>query len=96
MGRKSPDFNKIYIADPDEILHHGAFILGLPCLPWCPYVSIPYTKGKYFLNIQSSIWASTRENLSSGNCEERRCRPACASAQTDQGLCYLLIRKFHI
>ena len=45
MGRKSPDFNKIYIADPYEILHNGAFILGLPCLPWYPYVSIPYTKG---------------------------------------------------
>ena len=32
------------------------------------------------------IWASTRENLSSGVCEQHRCRPACASAQTDQRL----------
>ena len=41
-------------------------------------------------------WASTRENLSSGVCEQQRRRPAFASAQTDQRLCYLLIGKFHI
>ena len=35
-----------------------------------------------------SIWASTRENLSSGVCEQHMCRPACASAQSDQRLCY--------
>ena len=28
--------------------------------------------------------ASTRENLSSGACEQHRHRPACASAQSDQ------------
>ena len=33
-------------------------------------------------------WASTRENLSSGVCEQHRRRPACAFAQTDQRLCY--------
>ena len=30
------------------------------------------------------IWASARENLPSGGCEQHRHRPACASAQTDQ------------
>ena len=30
------------------------------------------------LEICSYIWASTRENLSSGVCEQHRCRPACA------------------
>ena len=43
--------------------------------------------------------ASTRENLSSGVCKQQRCRPACldcASAQSDQHLCYLLIGKYHI
>ena len=33
-------------------------------------------------------WASTRENLSLEVCEQHRRRPACASAQTDQRLCY--------
>ena len=33
-------------------------------------------------------WASSRENLSSGGCEQHRRRPACASAQSDQRLCY--------
>ena len=41
-------------------------------------------------------WASTRENLSSGVCEQHRRRPACASAQTDQRLCYSPIEKYHI
>ena len=34
------------------------------------------------------IWALTRENLSSGVCEQHRRRPACASAQSYQCLCY--------
>ena len=33
-------------------------------------------------------WASSRENLSSGGCEQHRRRPACAFAQSDQRLCY--------
>ena len=51
-----------------------------------------------------------REYLSSGVCQQQRCRPACTSvqsdqrnyysliggAQSDQGLCYMLIGKFHI
>ena len=32
-----------------------------------------------------------RDNLSSGVCKQQRRRPACASAQTDQRLCHLLI-----
>ena len=42
------------------------------------------------------IWASSRENLSSVLCEQQRHRPACASAQSDQRLCYSLIGKYHI
>ena len=33
-------------------------------------------------------WASTWENLSSGVWEQQRCRPACASPQAAQRLCY--------
>ena len=43
-----------------------------------------------------NIWASTRENLSSGVCEQHRRRPACASAQSDQRLCYSLFGKYHM
>ena len=46
--------------------------------------------------IKNIIWASTRENLFSGVCKQHRRRPACASAQTDQRLCYSLIEKNHI
>ena len=38
-----------------------------------------------------TIWASTRENLSSGVCEQHRRRPACTSAQSDQRLCFSTI-----
>ena len=37
-----------------------------------------------------------RENLSSGICKHQRRRPACASAQSDQRLCYSLIKKNNI
>ena len=42
------------------------------------------------------IWALMQENLSSGVCEQHRRRPACASAQSDQHLCYSLFGKYHI
>ena len=40
--------------------------------------------------------ATTRENLSSEVCELHSRRPACASEQSDQRLCYSLFRKYHI
>ena len=53
------------------------------------------------------IWAQLRENLSSGGgggwggvggggCKQQRRRPACASAQSDQRLCYSLIKEYNI
>ena len=42
--------------------------------------------------IASHIWASTQENLS-GGLRTIKGRSACASAQTDQRLCYSLIGK---
>ena len=42
------------------------------------------------------IWALSRENLSSGVCKQQRGRPACAFAQSDQCLCFLLFEKYHI
>ena len=41
-------------------------------------------------------WASPWKNLSSVVCEQQRHRPACAYAQSDQRLYYLLIVKYHI
>ena len=45
-------------------------------------------KDKVTVSQVSIVWASSRENLSSGVCEQQRRRPACASAQSDQRLCY--------
>ena len=45
---------------------------------------------------EQASWAKTQENLSAGVCEQQRHRPACASTQSDQRLCYSLIRKYHI
>ena len=46
--------------------------------------------------VSDLIWASSRENLSSGVSEQHRRRPACASAQSDQRLCYSPLRKYHM
>ena len=40
------------------------------------------------------MWAWPRENLSSVVCEQQMGRPACASVQSDQSLCYSLIGKY--
>ena len=42
------------------------------------------------------IWASPGENLSSGVCGQHRRRPACASAQSGQRLCYSLFGMYRI
>ena len=42
------------------------------------------------------MWASTRKNVSSGVCEQHRRRPACASGQSDQRLCYSRFGRHHI
>ena len=47
-------------------------------------------------DLVSIIRASLRENLSSEAWEQQRRRPACASAQSDQRLCYSPFRKLHI
>ena len=39
-----------------------------------------------------SIWARSCENVSYDICEQQRCRSACASVQSDQHLCYSLLR----
>ena len=43
-------------------------------------------------NHQSYSWAGLWENVSYVICEQHRCRSACASAQSDQSLCCLLLR----
>ena len=48
------------------------------------------------VNLQDSIWALTRENLSSGVCKQQGHRPSCPNAQSDQHLCYPLIEKYRI
>ena len=48
-------------------------------------------------NMKAHIrWALSWENLSYAICEQRRCRSACASAQSDQCLCCSLPRQYNI
>ena len=60
------------------------------------FACLQITAQVYSLTTSCIIWASTRENLSSGVCEQHRRRPACASAQSDQRLCYSRFVKHHI
>ena len=48
------------------------------------------------LKERPTIWASSRENQSSGVCEQQSRRTASASALTDQRLCYSLTGMYHI
>ena len=47
-----------------------------------------------FLICSGMLWASARENLSSGLCKQNRRRPAWADAQSHQRLCYSLFGKY--
>ena len=47
------------------------------------HVKMPYC---WKSDVLVQLWASTRENLSSGVFEQHRRRPACASAKSDQRL----------
>ena len=53
----------------------------------------PSKKHKKWKSIK---WASMWENLSSGGCEQQRCRPAWAYLQSDQRLWHSLLRKLII
>ena len=64
-----------------SILHYHVLIAVL-------LFFLPYTLPHIILN-------STRENLTSGVCKQQRHKPACASAQSDQRLCYSLIEKYN-
>ena len=52
--------------------------------------------GMYTLKMLYGIWASPRENLSSWICEQQSRRTACASAQTDQRICYSRFGKYDL
>ena len=53
-------------------------------------------RASHFVDRASIKWATTRENMSSGVSEQHRRRPACASVQSDQPLCYLLFGKYYM
>ena len=48
------------------------------------------------LSRKEYIWAEPWENVSYVICEQQRRRSACASAQSDQRLCCLLLRQYNI
>ena len=47
-----------------------------------------------YSDLAGPLWASPRENLSV-ECEQKRRRPAYASAQSDQRLCYSISGKYN-
>ena len=61
---------------------------------WIP--GMEFKSSSHYKNAFSYNWASSRENLSSGLCEKHSRRPACASAQSDQRLCYSLFGKYRM
>ena len=79
---------------------------SLCCGPWAihiypslvvvqPKKTIPYITERLLMGRKESNQTnkSTRENPSSGVCEQHRRRPACALAQSDQLFCYSLFWK---
>ena len=60
------------------------------------YVCYVYDHTRHSKGLVELNWAATLENLSSGVCEQQRRRPACAFAQSDQRLYYLLLGKYYI
>ena len=74
---------------------------GVHLCPYFMYVSSECSGETVHLHrlaraFSAHIWALAQENLSSGVCEQQRCRPACTSPQTDQRHCYSLFGKYHI
>ena len=96
----------ILLLNPDcttRSVHHNH--CASPSIQPICFTHIPVGTGYRLIDVHSGHahlfqsaynWASARENLSSGVCEQHRRRPACASAQTDQRLFYSLIEKYHI
>ena len=80
------------LSDYISILTHKAYTVHYVHVLYCSFFlnldiiakTCVYTKG--YTN-----WASTRENLTSGGCEQQRRRHACTSVESDQHLCYSLI-----
>ena len=68
---------------------------------WTPYLRFSfwvYESYRYFIErgklslVEANIWATSWENMFYAICEQQRRRSACASVQSDQHLCYLLLR----
>ena len=58
------------------------FSFGSRFNPWNGPVLGKFGRGPYEEHLGKFIWAPSRENLSSGACEQQRRRPACTSMQT--------------
>ena len=63
--------------DPNSIVIKGVHGICLQC-----------TRSSVTISVSNDHWTTERENLSLGAREQHRRRPACASAQSDQSLCY--------
>ena len=89
-----------YIRNVVYNFYVGDFIfLSILCVmlfsPLSLYSLINIILIKTFVTVYNDkfIWATSRQNLSSGVCEQQRRRPACAFAQSDQRRCYWFIEK---
>ena len=71
-----------------DLLFSLASHCGTGCLSLYIEANFLYLKAE-----REIIWDSPRENLTLVVCEQQRRRPACASAQSDQRLCYSLFWK---
>ena len=60
------------------------------------FLTIIFSKRIYIVSTLNNIWALSRVKLSSGVCKQHKCRPASASTQSDQCLCYSLFGKCHM
>ena len=82
------------------VLCLSLFCYALLCVHSSFEIILRKNRKLFALLLLSYKWAATRENLSlgggGGGCEQHRRRPACASAQSDQRLCYSLLGKHHM
>ena len=75
----------VYVCVPGVSLNCWTYFVGRTFQIYQNYMILNLTT---LVQTMNNIWASTRENLSSGVCEQQRRTSACASGQSDQCLYY--------
>ena len=81
----------LYMKRPSLLVDFNSHIFRLIAYTYTP---LEFFETVYIKGLQD--WATSRENLSSEVCEQQKRRPAFASAQSYQRVCYSLFGKYHI